>query len=68
MRDSLRAEPFDAAAVRAAMQRDQAARENYHMVLHDVLAAAAPKMSVVGRNKLASCRPARQRFAVTLQE
>jgi hypothetical protein len=53
VRNSLRAEPFDVEAMRAAMEQVQAARENYHMVLHDLVAAAAPKMSVVGRNKLA---------------
>jgi hypothetical protein len=53
-RDSLRAEPFDAAIMRTAMQRVQIARENYHTVLHEVFEAAAPKMSIVGRSKLAS--------------
>ena len=53
-RDTLRAEPFNAEALRAAMQRVQVAREHYHVVLHEVLEAAAPKMSVVGRSKLAS--------------
>jgi uncharacterized membrane protein len=53
-RDSLRAEPFDADAMRISMQRVQIARENYHTVLHEVFEAAAPKMSVVGRSKLAS--------------
>jgi uncharacterized membrane protein len=53
-RNTLRAEPFNADALRTAMQRVQVARENYHLVLQGVLGAAAPKMSVVGRNKLAS--------------
>lgn len=53
-RDSLRAEPFDVDAMRISMQRVQIARESYHMVLHEVFEAAAPKMSVVGRSKLAS--------------
>jgi uncharacterized membrane protein len=53
-RDTLRAEPFNADALRGAMQRVQVARDHYHVVLHEVLEAAAPKMSVVGRNKLAN--------------
>jgi uncharacterized membrane protein len=53
LRSSLRAEPFDADAMRAAMAANRAARENFDRVLHDVIASAAAKMSVVGRNKLA---------------
>ena len=53
-RDTLRAEPFNADALRSAMQRVQVARDHYHVVLQQVLEAAAPKMSMVGRNKLAS--------------
>jgi uncharacterized membrane protein len=52
-RNSLRAEPFNLDAVRAAMATDRAARESFDLVLHDVIAAAAAKMSVAGRNKLA---------------
>jgi uncharacterized membrane protein len=53
LRNSLRAEPFDADAMRASMAANRAARENFELVLHDVIASAAAKMSVVGRNKLA---------------
>jgi uncharacterized membrane protein len=53
-RNTLRAEPFNADALRSAMQRVQVARDHYHIILQEVLTAAAPKMSVVGRNKLAS--------------
>jgi uncharacterized membrane protein len=53
-RNTLRAEPFNTDALRSAMQRVQVARDHYHVVLHEVFEAAAPKMSVVGRNKLAS--------------
>lgn len=53
LRDSLRAEPFNLTAVRIAMAEDRAARETFDQVLHDVIAAAAVKMSVLGRNKLA---------------
>jgi uncharacterized membrane protein len=53
LRNSLRAEPFSADAMRAAMQENRTARDNFDSVLHDVIASAASKMSVVGRNKLA---------------
>jgi uncharacterized membrane protein len=53
-RNRLRAEPFDIDAMRTAMQEVQVARENYHLVLHEVIEAAVPKMSVVGRTKLAN--------------
>ena len=53
VRESLRADPFNADAVRAAMAQNRAARLNFDQVLHDVIAVAAAKMSVVGRNKLA---------------
>jgi uncharacterized membrane protein len=53
VRNSLRAEPFDLAAMRAAMEQVQVARENYHSVLHELIEATAARMSVVGRNKLA---------------
>jgi uncharacterized membrane protein len=53
VRNSLRAEPFDAEAMRTAMADNRAARENFDEVLHDMIASAAAKMSIVGRNKLA---------------
>jgi uncharacterized membrane protein len=53
-RKSLRAEPFDIDAMRAAMQQVQMARENYHLVLHEVIEATVPKMSVVGRAQFAN--------------
>jgi uncharacterized membrane protein len=53
LRNALRAEPFDAGAMRAAMAASRAARENFEQVFQGVIAAAAAKMSVVGRNKLA---------------
>jgi len=59
VRNSLRAEPFDPAAVRAAMAETNAARDNYYAVLHDVIASAAAKMSPVGRSKLADWPPPR---------
>ena len=59
LRNSLRAEPFDPSAMRTAMAANRTARDNFDQVLHDMIAAAAAKMSVVGRNKLADWPPAR---------
>jgi uncharacterized membrane protein len=53
VRKSLRAEPFDADAMHMAMAENRTAHENYDQVLHDMIASAAAKMSVVGRTKLA---------------
>jgi uncharacterized membrane protein len=61
LRDSLRAEPFDATALRSAMAANRAARENFEQVLNGVLATAAGKMTVVGRNKLADWSTTRGR-------
>jgi uncharacterized membrane protein len=58
LRNSLRADPFDPEAVRTAMAESRAARENFDLLMHDMIATAAPKMSVVGRNKLADWPPA----------
>jgi uncharacterized membrane protein len=53
VRKSLRAEPFDPDAMRTAMAENHAAHERFDQVIHDMLASAAGKMSIVGRNKLA---------------
>jgi uncharacterized membrane protein len=53
VRKSLRAEPFDAEAMRTAMAANRTARENFDQVLRDTFATAATRMSVVGRAKLA---------------
>jgi len=53
VRKSLRAEPFDSAAVRLAMAESRTARDNFDQALHDTIATAAAQMSVVGRSKLA---------------
>jgi hypothetical protein len=65
VRETLRAEPFDIAAMRAAMEQVQLARENYHLVLHEVIASAAPRLSVVGRNKLADWTATRDNTPIT---
>jgi hypothetical protein len=36
--------------MRAKMAQVQVARENYHLVVHEVFESAVPKLSVVGRN------------------
>jgi uncharacterized membrane protein len=53
LRDSLRANPFSLDAVHAAMAEDRTARQNFDQVLQSVIAAAAVRMSDVGRTKLA---------------
>jgi uncharacterized membrane protein len=53
LRKSLRADPFDPEAMHAAMAENRTARENFDEVLHEMIAAAASQMSIVGRTKLA---------------
>jgi uncharacterized membrane protein len=53
VRRTLRAQPFDAEAMRTAMADNRLARQNFDKILHDMIASAADKMSVVGRSKLA---------------
>ena len=56
---TLRAEPFDAAALRSAMAQTRAARQELDRALHDVISTAAADMSAAGRNKLADWPPPR---------
>jgi uncharacterized membrane protein len=65
VRATLRAQPFDLDAMRAAMTQVQATREKYHTILQDMFAVAAVKMSEVGRNKLADWTGARSAGAMT---
>ena len=61
IRRALRAEPFDPAAMRAAMADARAARQAFDQALQGVVASAAEQMSVAGRDKLAdwpASRPA----------
>ncbi|HEY2529441.1 MAG TPA: periplasmic heavy metal sensor [Xanthobacteraceae bacterium] len=53
VRNSLRADPFDPNAMRAAMAQSRLARDNFDSLFHDIIATAATKMSAVGRNRLA---------------
>jgi uncharacterized membrane protein len=57
VRAALRADPFDLAAVRAAMADTRAARQALDLALHEVIASAAAHMSPAGRNRLASWSP-----------
>lgn len=57
IRAALRAEPFDVAAMRAAMTETRAARETFYQTLQSVVATAASQMTPAGRNKLADWRP-----------
>jgi len=46
-------------AMRAAMAQNQIARQTFDQVVHDTIAAAAAKMSDIGRAKLAEWPPTR---------
>ncbi len=57
VRETLRNEPFQPEAMRAAMSETRRARQAFDQLLQDVIASAAAKMSVAGRNKLAEWPP-----------
>jgi uncharacterized membrane protein len=61
IRTVLRTEPFDAAAMREAMSKARAARQDFDLVLHGVIAKAAAEMTPAGRQKLADWPPSSQR-------
>jgi uncharacterized membrane protein len=50
---ALRAQPFEAAPLRAAFAEARAARPGYEQMMQDILAAAAAEMSPEGRARLA---------------
>jgi uncharacterized membrane protein len=54
---ALRAQPFDAAQLRAAMADARAARPLYEVVMQDILTAGASGMSPEGRTRLAEWPP-----------
>ncbi|HTZ03520.1 MAG TPA: periplasmic heavy metal sensor [Xanthobacteraceae bacterium] len=56
VRKSLRAQPFDAGALSAAMAESRTAHDHVDRIVHDMIADTAPKMSLVGRIKLADWR------------
>jgi uncharacterized membrane protein len=57
---TLRLEPFDDAAMRAAMAKTRAARQNFDQVIQGVFAGAAAQMSPAGRYGLADWPPGRK--------
>jgi uncharacterized membrane protein len=61
IRTVLRTEPFEATAMGEAMSKARAARQNFDLVLHGVIAKAAAEMSPAGRQKLAEWPPGSQR-------
>jgi uncharacterized membrane protein len=58
--DTLRQEPFDPAAMRAAMAATRAARQAFDQVIQGVFAGSAAKMSPAGRRALADWPPGRK--------
>ncbi len=59
IRATLRQEPFDAAALQAAMAQTRAARQNFDQAIQGVFAASAAQMSPAGRHALADWPPRR---------
>ena len=60
MRESLRTEPFNAEALRAAMAEARAARGKLDEALQDVIATAGAAMTPEGRRSLADWTPYRR--------
>jgi len=65
VRDSLRAQPFDPAAVRIAMAETGQARDRLFQLVHDALATATAKMSPAGRQTLADWPQRRGKAVIT---
>ncbi len=65
VRDSLRAQPFDPAAVRFAMAQTSAARNDFYQLVHNVVAVATTKMSPAGREMLADWPQRRTKVVIT---
>jgi len=65
VRQVLRAEPFEADAMRAAMGQTRSARQVFDQLLQDMIASAAAKMSAAGRNKLADWPPSSRSVSST---
>jgi uncharacterized membrane protein len=53
----LRQEPFDSAALQAAMAKTRAARQNFDQSIHGIFLDAAAQMSPAGRRALADWPP-----------
>jgi len=65
VRDSLRAQPFDANAVRTAMAEDSQSRDRFFELVHETVASATAKMSPAGRQALADWRKRRATTVAT---
>lgn len=61
IRATLRQEPFDENAMRAAMVQTRAARQNFDQAIQSVVALAAAEMSPAGRRALADWPPDRKK-------
>ena len=57
IRATLRQDPFDSAAMRAAMAQTRAARQNFDQTIQGVFAGLASQMSSAGRHALADWPP-----------
>ena len=60
IRATLRREPFDLEAMRAAMAKTRAARQSFDQAIQGVFAFSASQMSPAGRNALADWPPGRK--------
>jgi uncharacterized membrane protein len=60
IRATLRQEPFDVAALQAAMAQTRAARQNFDQAIQGVFATSAAQMSPAGRQALADWPPGRK--------
>jgi uncharacterized membrane protein len=60
IRTTLRQEPFDAEAMRAAMAKTRAARQSFDQVIQGVFAFSAAQMSPAGRRAMADWPPGRK--------
>ncbi len=60
IRETLRQDPFDAEAMRAAMAKTRAAHQTFDQTIQGVFAGAASKMSSAGRHALADWPPDRK--------
>jgi uncharacterized membrane protein len=60
IRVSLRQAPFDPAAMREAMAKTRAARQNFDQTIQGVFASVAAQMSGAGRHALADWPPGRK--------
>jgi uncharacterized membrane protein len=60
IRETLRQDPFDAEAMRAAMAKTRAARQTFDQTIQGVFAGSASQMSSAGRHALADWPPDRK--------